>query len=132
MQLKILIVDDNESFRSAVKSHLQQHISADIYEASSAELGVERAAEIKPDIVLMDLNLPGENGFNASRQIKDADPSCNVIILTMFEIGSFKKLAAESRATEFVGKSEVYDRLVPVIRSCLSDNNGKSASKRKG
>lgn len=126
MSFKILIVEDNTDFRSAIKQHIQrQKWDAEIYEAYTAEMGVTKAACIKADVVLMDLNLPGENGFNACRQIKEDNPQCAVIILTMFEIESFKKLANESLAADFVGKSEVHERLVPAIQRCLQGREGK-------
>ncbi len=131
MVSRILIVEDNQAFREAVKDHIKQLPDAEIFEASTAEMGVTKAACVKPDIVVMDLNLPGENGFNASRQIKEDNPGCDVIILTMFEIESFRKLARESRAKYFIGKSEVYERLIPVIKRCLKNKNGKVKKEEK-
>ncbi len=126
MKERILIVDDHEDFRVSVRNFLKKSSpSLEIYEASTGEMGVTKANLIKPHIVLMDLNLPGENGFDASLQIKEDNPDCDVIILTMFEIESFKKLAHQSHAKEFIGKSEVHERLIPSIQRLLARRNGK-------
>ena len=131
MTPRILIVDDHEDFRKAVKEYLKSKLEAELFEASTGEMAVTKAACIKPHIVLMDVSLPGENGFRASQQIKQDNPDCDVIILTMFEIESLKEVAQQMHAKDFVGKSEIYDRLIPIIQRCLSERNGKKTKERQ-
>ena len=121
--IRLLIVDDHDNFRQVIRAYLEKsQLALEIYEAVTGEMAVTKAACIKPDIVLMDLSLPGENGFEASRQIKQDNPGCDVIIVTMFEAQGLRKIA-ETIAADFVGKGEIYERLIPSIQRCLEKKN---------
>jgi DNA-binding NarL/FixJ family response regulator len=117
---KILIVDDNDDFREVLRQYLErQDGEMEIHEAGSGELGLASALHERPDVVLMDLRLPQMNGIDAAERIKENAPECDVILLTMFETEEFKKDCPKGAISAFIGKSEVYDRLMPVIRRCL-------------
>lgn len=120
MDKRVLIVDDNADFRAMVKDYLNRHdLHLEIFEASTGEMGITKASCVKPDIVLMDINLPHANGLEATKHIKEDHPDCDVIVLTMFEVEAFKQAAQQVKATEFIGKSEIYERLLPAIKKCL-------------
>ena len=126
---KILIVDDHDDFREMLKEYLRKNnLGLEIFEASTGETGVTKASCIRPDIVLMDINLPHSSGLEASKHIKGDHPDCDVIILTMFDVKVFKEAARKVQATDFIGKSEIDERLVPAIKRCLESkkiNSGK-------
>ncbi|MBP9855226.1 MAG: response regulator transcription factor [Candidatus Omnitrophica bacterium] len=123
---KILIVDDNDDFRTMLKEYLKKrNIGLEIFEASTGEMGITKAACIRPDIVLMDINLPNASGFEAARCIKDDCPDCDVIILSMFEVKVFKKAAQGIKASDFIGKSEIDERLIPAIKKCLESKKSQ-------
>ncbi len=129
MKKKILIVDDHADFRTAVIKHLKSQVNdMDVFEASTGEMGVTKASCVKPDIVLMDINLPNITGFEAARRIKEDHPTCEIIILTVFDVPVFKHAANKIKAKEFIGKSEIYDRLLPAITRCL-ENKGANTKK---
>lgn len=122
---KILIVDDSDDFRAVLKEYLRKHnLGLEIFEASTGEMGVAKASCIRPDIVLMDINLPHSSGLEATKHIKGEHPDCDVIILTMFEVKVFKEAAMGIKATDFIGKSEIDERLVPAIKRCLESKKG--------
>ena len=126
MAAKILIVDNHQEFRGIVKDYLlKQNLGMEIFEASTGEMGVAKASCIKPDIVLMDINLPHTNGIVAAKHIMEEHPDCDVIILTMFEVKAFKQVSNKIKARDFIGKSEVYEKLVPVIKKCLKRKGEK-------
>ncbi len=132
MRKKILIVDDNIGFRSTVKDYLTMHnVNAEIFEANTGEMGVAKASFVKPDVVLMDISLPHANGLEATKYIMEDNPYCDVIILTMFEVDVFKRAAQKINVRDFIGKSEIYDRLLPAVVKCLEEKRGKDG-KRKG
>ena len=117
---KILIVDDHDDFRAMLKEYLRKNnLGLEIFEASTGEMGVAKASFIQPDIVLMDVNLPQASGFESTKQIKGDCLNCDVIILTMFEVKVFKEMAQGIKAVDFIGKSEIDERLVPAIKKCL-------------
>ena len=83
---RLLIADDNPAFRQGLRDLLQTVASiAVIDEAATGGEAVVRARTAQPDIVLMDLNMPGTNGIEATRQITTASPHIAVLMLTMFE-----------------------------------------------
>ena len=130
MRPKILIVDDHDDFRKTVREYLEKNnLGIEIFEAATAAMAVTKAACVKPRVILMDISLPGDNGFTAIKEIKRDNPECDVIILSMFEVDSFRKMAREVEAREFIGKSEVYEKLIPAIRKCL---NGRIGPNTKG
>ena len=120
MHKRLLIVDDNKDFRSLVKDYLKKDgLDLEIFEASSGEMGVVKASFVRPDIVLMDISLPNANGLESTRHIKEDVPECDVIIITMFDVEVFKQAAKKIKATAFIGKSEIYEQLMPVVKKCL-------------
>ena len=120
MKKKVLLVDDHDDFRSSVKDYLNGYnLGLTIFEANSGEMGVIKASCVKPDIVLMDINLPNENGLEAARKIREEQPKCHIIILTLFDVKIFKKAAEKIKARAFIEKNEVYNKLLPVIKECL-------------
>ena len=133
MAKKILIIDDNAGFRAMVKDYLKMHeVPLEIFEANSGEMGVAKASFIKPDIVLMDISLPHANGLEATKHIKEDNPHCDVIILTMFEVDVFKRASQKVNASDFIGKSEIYGRLLPTIEKCLEEKQEKIKEGMKG
>ncbi|MBZ0167584.1 MAG: response regulator, partial [Candidatus Omnitrophica bacterium] len=69
MTKRLLIVDDNQEFRTMLRSYLvSQKLPFEFYEANSAEMAVTKASFIKPQVILMDINLPQANGLVAARE----------------------------------------------------------------
>jgi DNA-binding NarL/FixJ family response regulator len=130
MKQRLLIVDDNVEFRKMLRSYLEkQDLDLEMFEASSAEMGVAKSSFTHPDIVLMDINLPQANGLSAVEHIKMDNPNCCVIVVTMFDTKEFKELSKRLDVTAFVGKTEIYDSLVPLIKKCLGGHDQKTASR---
>ncbi len=120
MKPKILIIDDSADFRAQVNDYLKMHdLDVETFEAGTAEMGVAKASCVRPDIVLMDIHLPHGNGLDAVRHIKAQNPDCDVIVLTMLDVEAFRQAAQNVAVTDFIGKSEIYERLMPSIEQCL-------------
>ena len=82
--LRILIADDHELFRDGIKSLLQSHPYWEICgEASTGVEAVAKAAELKPDIIILDIAMPGLNGVDAARRIRIASKNSEVLILSV-------------------------------------------------
>lgn len=83
--LKILLVDDHEVVRLGLKSLLSNYPKFEVVaEAGDAEQAIRLAAEYKPDVIVMDIRLPGKSGIEATRDITGANPDIKVIMLTTF------------------------------------------------
>jgi two-component system nitrate/nitrite response regulator NarL len=84
--VRVLLVDDHALFRNGVKALLSRRTEVEVVgDAGDALEGVKRAAELRPDVVLLDLHMPGMSGREALRLIIDQDPDVRVIMLTVSE-----------------------------------------------
>jgi DNA-binding NarL/FixJ family response regulator len=81
--LRVLIVDDHDLFRSGLRNLLEEQGVNVVGEASAGSEAVEIVRELAPDVVVMDLNMPGMNGVEATRHISSAAPLTRVVVLTI-------------------------------------------------
>lgn len=84
-RLRVLIVDDHPTFRRGLRSVLEAADFDVVGEAETGHEAIERAATVKPDVVLMDLHLPDINGAEATKRLLRDNPSVRVCVLTMFD-----------------------------------------------
>lgn len=101
----ILLVEDNEIFRKTLKDALLEHFPAvQIEEASEGDRALELVRERHPQLIFMDINLPGENGLELTRKIKRIDPEAKVVILTAYLESEYLEAATEAGAVCFMFK----------------------------
>lgn len=104
--VRVLIVDDQESYRSAIRMVVSLTDGFEVIgEADSGETGVELAQELAPDLVLMDINMAGMDGLEATRIIRDGGGS-RVLVLSTYEADEFASRAIEAGAIGFISKAE--------------------------
>ena len=105
MKKKIIIVDDHEVVRLGLKSLLDQYPQYEVVsEASDANEAIAKAKEFEPDIVLMDIRLPGKSGIEACEEIKNTNPDIKVIMLTSYAEDEMLFSAIKSGASGYVLK----------------------------
>jgi DNA-binding NarL/FixJ family response regulator len=106
MPVRVLIVDDQEPFRAAARLVVEATDGFEVAgEAETGEDSVVLARELKPDLVLMDVNLPGINGLDATRQILDGQSdSVVVLLLSTYEEEEYAPRAAECGAAAYIPK----------------------------
>jgi len=106
MSVRVLIVDDQEPFRIAARMVVDVTDGFDVVgEAESGEDSVTMADELRPDLVLMDVNLPGINGLDATRQILSASDAVVVLLLSTYEEEEYAPRAAECGAAAYIPKA---------------------------
>jgi DNA-binding NarL/FixJ family response regulator len=114
----ILVVDDHPMARRTLRILLAEHHVYVCGEATDGEEALEKVRKIKPDIVLLDINMPVMNGIQAAYEIRRIAPSTKVIFLTVHDA---PETAAVLRflADEFVPKSAAGTELIPIIKRLL-------------
>lgn len=107
MAVSVLIVDDQEPFRMAARLVVDATEGFDVVgEAETGEDSVALARELKPDLVLMDVNLPGINGLDATRQIlQEQREPVVVLLLSTYEEEEYAPRAAECGAAAYIPKA---------------------------
>ena len=106
MTVRVLIVDDQEPFRLAARMVVEATEGFDVVgEAETGEDSVTMAADLHPDLVLMDVNLPGINGLDATRQILADGGPVVVLLLSTYEEEEYAPRAAECGAAAYIPKA---------------------------
>jgi len=116
--LRILIADDHEMVRRGLKATLAEHPGWDVCgEAGTGRQAVELAAELKPDVVVLDLTMPELNGLEATRQIRKAAPRAEVLILTVHESENLVREVLTAGARGYVLKNDAGRVLLQAVET---------------
>lgn len=114
--LRILLVDDSLRFLDSAARFLSGETDVEVVgRALSGEEAIEQIAQLRPDLVLMDLAMPGINGLEATRQIKLQPHAPYIIILTLSDSSEYRMAAEAAGADGFVSKAEFSTMLPPLI-----------------
>ncbi|MBN1396959.1 MAG: response regulator transcription factor [Bacteroidetes bacterium] len=113
--LKILVADDHEGFRRTLSSFLKSQYGIELVgEAADGREAVEKAKYLNPDLILMDIHMPGQNGIEATKTIKNHLPLTRVIILSM-DTSEISRKNVNECADGFIAKSSVKSHLLSIL-----------------
>jgi len=116
----ILIVEDHSAIRNALKQWLKLEFPrVNIIDAATGEDAVNIVKAITPDLVLMDISLPGMNGIEATRQITSTSPSSKVIILSVYDDVVYRAKAASAGISAYVPKRLMNIELIPTMKKLM-------------
>jgi DNA-binding NarL/FixJ family response regulator len=112
----ILVVEDHLEMRSALRDWLLASLPpVRLSEARTLEEALGHASAAQPDVVLMNLELPGLNGIEATRELRRRHPSCPVVIMSVNDSEALRVAAIEAGAVAFISKRELPHGLLPIL-----------------
>src|SRR6476661_4007572 len=114
---RVLVVDDVDGSRDLIREILESDGIDVVGEADTGEDAVRLAAELRPDVILMDVRMKGMDGIEATRRIKEVLPSVHVIILSVFDDTPLLKEAVRAGASAHVTKGSAGSRLSAQVLS---------------
>lgn len=116
--IRVMIVDDHNLVREGLKAVFDQGDEVDVVgEAGSGEEAIEMVGKVEPEVVLMDISMPGMNGIQATKLIRDKYPGVKIVILTMLDQEGYVYEAVKAGATGYMLKSTSSDDLVRSIQT---------------
>ncbi len=117
MATRILLVDDHAMFRAGMKALLDEEQNLDVVgEASTGDEAVDRVRELKPDVVVMDLSMPGSNGLEATRRITALGLKTKILVLTVHAEEEYLVPVVEAGASGYLTKTSADRDLVEAIK----------------
>jgi len=123
MTATILIVEDHEAVRRSLRDWLDVEFpQCRVIEAASGEEAIALIQVESPRLVLMDISLPGMSGIEATRQIKAALPSTQVVMLTIHENDTYRADATTAGASAYVPKRVMQTELIPTLAALLAND----------
>jgi DNA-binding NarL/FixJ family response regulator len=126
--LRVLLVDDSPEFLESAARFLALHQELRIVgRAASGQAALEQVATLNPDLVLIDLAMPGMNGLEATRQIKAQPTAPRVVIMTLYDVAEYRTAARGASADGFIAKSSIRSQLLPMLAGIFAEDAGEAA-----
>ncbi len=119
MSQGILIADDSHNVRQAIHNYLEDRNFHICGEAVDGQDVIEKARELKPDLVLMDLAMPGPNGLDAASVLKDMIPNVRIVLFTMYSEAVSKAFTSLKDVDAMVDKADGMDKLAECVQGLL-------------
>jgi two-component system response regulator NreC len=116
-KIRILLADDHTLFRQGIKTLLAAESDMEVVgEAADAAAAADKATELKPDVVLLDIGMPGPSSFEVARQIRRNRPDTKVVFLTMYDDEDYLVESMEVGANGYILKDSPASQLASAVR----------------
>jgi DNA-binding NarL/FixJ family response regulator len=120
--LRVLLVDDNQAFRDLAARELAGDARVQVVgQAQSAEDALAQLPRAQPDLVLLDIGLPGMNGLEATRQIKARLGAPRVVLVTIYDTPGYRAAGIAAGADGFIAKDEFDTQIAPLIEALFGE-----------
>lgn len=121
--IRLMLVDDHDVVRAGLRSFLETQPGMRVVaEASQGSEALARASQVRPDIILMDITMPGMDGLEATQRIREELPDCQVLALTVHEDKQYFMNMLAAGASGYLTKRAAADELVEAIRAVAAGN----------
>ena len=118
MSRRVLITDDHPLVRRGLRVLLSAHPEWELCgEASNGGEAIQKAAELQPDVIIMDISMPGLSGLQATREIRALLPQTEVLILTLFESNEIVEVAQAAGALGYLVKTDPDHQLITALET---------------
>ena len=132
--MKALIVDDSDTFRQTLRSLLYSGFPLmSLDEARDGEEALQEIDAYRPDLIFMDIRLPGENGLEITRKIRSSHCQAIIIILTSYDLPEYREAASMNGANYFMSKgSSTSEEILALVDTILSELAQAKMAETKG
>ena len=124
--IKILLVDDHQILREGIRRGFESAGHEVVGEAANGLEGVERALELRPEIVLMDLSMPVMDGVTATKEIREKLPNTQVVVLTMHDDVGRTRQALDAGAMGYLSKGSSFSEVLGTVEAVAAGETGLS------
>jgi two-component system response regulator NreC len=122
-KIRLMLVDDHEVIRVGLKTFLQTQADFEVVaEAGNGQEAVSRAMEFHPEVILMDISMPGVDGMEATRRLRVLCPECLILALTVHDDKQYLMQMLAAGASGYITKQAAADELVEAIHTIASGN----------
>lgn len=123
-KIRILLADDHAILREGIKALLEKHGNIEVIaEASNGREALAKAAQLRPDVVVLDISMPLMEGLETTRQMKRENPDTKILILTMYDDSEYFFQLLRAGASGYVTKSAVGKELISAIEAVYKGNS---------
>jgi two-component system response regulator NreC len=120
---RILLADDHALMRAGIRALLEKQDDMEVIgEAAEGQEALQKVAELRPDVVLMDIAMPGMNGIEATERLKSQHPDVHILVLTMLEDERYFFQVVQAGASGFIAKGALPDELLSAVRAVATGN----------
>jgi DNA-binding NarL/FixJ family response regulator len=127
LSTRILVVDDRSDARTAIRSLLDLHGLRVCGEASDGKEAIKKVRELRPGIILLDINMPEMNGVEAACKIRRISPATKIVFLTIHDTpGLVRNFRMYSDG--LVAKSEAQTKLIPTLLRLIENSKGQASA----
>ena len=124
MTVRVLLVDDHPAYLERARHLLEQHGGVEVAGiALSGEEAILLAGDLRPDLVLLDFQMPGLNGIETARRIKALYSEMPVVIITAHDDDAYRAAAAAAGANGWIAKTDIADALGPLLASLTEEQD---------
>jgi len=125
MSIRVVIADDHPAVRQGVRRILAKYDDVEVIgEAETGEQAIHLVENLKPDVLLLDIELPDIKGFEVSRRLREADTSTRTLALSAYSSKNYIRGMLTFGAAGYLTKDEVPERIIQAVRSIASGQDG--------